>query len=433
MVPTLLVTLLLAVAAGTAPDRVDVTMLTGTYRWEEGGFVDLFTWSELGPGRLVAFDDQGGVRALTPEGPRLFSAGPAVAVPSPVAAHIRFDPAEGEPRVQALVWEAEGRPPRRARRVEDHRAEEVAFANGAVRLAGTLLLPLAPGPHPALVLVHGSNAQDRNGTLPFARFLVRHGVAILAYDKRGVGASEGDWRTAPFEALADDALAGVAMLRGRRDIDAKRIGILGVSQGGWIGPLAASRSRHVTLVVSVSGPGVTPAQQTLDLTEAELRLSGADDAEVQEAIGLMNLGFRYGRTGDGWDAYKAALSASGERPWLPYLSLPTDPHDQGWEQQRLFWHYDPRPALRSLRCPVLAIFGGMDLGVPAAKNLALWKESTARRGHRANRLVVLPAADHVMFAAKTGSLFEIAELDGFVPNYRPTLLSWVRERFRLRP
>ncbi len=431
MTASLLVALLTSAVFEASPAPTEAGRLSGAYRWESGGFVEILLWEELGPGRLVAFDDQGWVRALTPAGPRAFTSGRSVAIPEPVGARVRFEPADASVPAQTMVWEAEGQPSQLARRVEDHRAEAVVFANGTTRLAGTLLIPPTKGPHPALVLLHGSGPQNRNGTLPFARFLVRHGVAILTFDKRGVGGSQGDWRKASFETLADDALAAVALLRSRRDIDKRRIGLFGVSQGGWIGPLAASRSRNVALVVSVSGPGVSPAEQTLDLIEAELRTDGVPDEEVREALDLTKLAFRYGRTGAGWENYAAALAKSQGRSWLPYLPLPPNAQDGGWEQQRLFFHYDPAPALAALRCPVLALFGAKDSGIPVEKNRSRWQEALTRGGHREHALIVVPAANHIMFEAKTGSMFEIPSLDRFVPDYRRILLDWLRQRFGL--
>lgn len=428
----MLVVALLSSAVSDPPAALEVSQLCGAYRWDSGGFVDIQVWEELGPGQLVAFDDHGWVRALTPAGARAFTAGRSIAVPEPVAARVRFEPGDGAVPARTLVWYVDGQPPRVARRVEDARVEDVTFANSATHLAGTLMTPLSAGPHAALVLAHGSGPQDRNGTLPFARFLVRHGIAILTFDKRGVGASQGDWRKASFEILADDALAAVAFLRSRPHVDAKRIGLFGVSQGGWVGPLAASRSRDVALVVSVSGPGVTPGEQMLDMIEAELRLSEVPEPEVQEALGLTHLAFRYGRTGAGWGEYAAALARSRERSWLPYLRLPANLQDGQWEQQRLFYHYDPAPALASLRCPVLALFGGKDSGVPAEKNRSRWQEALTRVRHREHDLIVIPAANHVMFEASSGSMFEIPSLDRFVPEYRMILLDWLRGRFGIR-
>jgi hypothetical protein len=404
--------------------------VAGAYRWDAGGFVDIIEWDELGSG-FVAFDDRGWVRALTPTGARSFSAGPGVALAEPVVARIRFEPAEPSAPARNLVWETDETPARAAWRTADALSENVSFDSGATRLAGTLLVPTSGGPHPALVLIHGSGPQNRSATLPFARFLVRHGVALLSFDKRGVGASQGDWRRASFEMLADDALAAVAYLKSRREIDPKRIGVFGVSQGGWIGPLAASRSADVALVVSVSGPGVTPAEQTLDLIEAELRFDGVREAEIAEAIRLTKLAFHYGRTRSGWDEYAIARARSHERSWLPHLDLPDDPNDDEWEQQRLFFHYDPAPALAALRCPVLALLAEKDSGIPVEKNRRRWLEAL-EGGEAAHEIVVVPGANHIMFGAKTGSAAEIPSLDGFVPEYRGILLEWLRARFDLR-
>ena len=431
MTASLLAALLASTMIEASTTATEVDRLSGAYRWESGGFLEVLPWEELGPGRLVAFDDQGWIRALTPAGPLVFTAGRSVAVLEPVGARVTFEAADATSPARTLVWEADGQPPRLARRVEDHRAEEVAFANGTTRLAGTLLLPPTGGPHPALVLLHGSGPQNRYGTLPFARFLVRHGVAILAFDKRGVGGSQGNWRKTSFETLADDALAAVDLLRSRRDIDRKRIGLFGVSQGGWIGPLAASRSRKVALVVSVSGPGVTPAEQTLDLIEAELRTEGVPEEEIREALDLTRLAFRYSRTGAGWEDYAGALARSQGRSWLPYLPLPPDALNEAWEQQRLFFHYDPAPALAALHCPVLALFGAMDSGIPVEKNRGRWQEALTRGGHRDHALIAIPAANHLMWEAKTGSMYEIPGLDRFVPEYRKILLDWLRPRLRL--
>lgn len=342
----LVVALLSSAVSGAPPAALEVSQLCGAYRWDSGGFVDIQVWEELGPGQLVAFDDRGWVRALTPAGARAFTAGRSIAVPEPVAARVRFEPADGAVPARTLVWYVDGQPPRVARRVEDARVEDVTFANGATHLAGTLMTPLTAGPHAALVLAHGSGPQDRNGTLPFARFLVRHGLAILTFDKRGVGASQGDWRKASFEILA-----AVAFLRSRPNVDAKRIGLFGVSQGGWVGPLAASRSRDVALVVSVSGPGVTPGEQMLDMIEAELRGGRA-----------------------------ARIAPGSERA--------------------------PRRIPPSLR-------------------------RSGRSGRRAD-LIVIPAANHVMLQASSGSMFEIPSLDRFVPEYRMILLDWLRGRFGIR-
>src|SRR5262249_13179030 len=142
-----------------------------------------------------------------------------------------------------------------ARKVSPRTTEGVSFRSGELTLRGTLWLPTGAGPYPAIVYAHGSGPATRN--VAFYPALFSHlGFAVLAFDKRGAGESEGDWKAASFDDLAGDVLAGIAYLGSRPDIDGKRIGIWGVSQGGWIGSLAAARSGKVAFLAVQVGSGV---------------------------------------------------------------------------------------------------------------------------------------------------------------------------------
>jgi pimeloyl-ACP methyl ester carboxylesterase len=191
-----------------------------------------------------------------------------------------------------------------------------------MQFAGTLRRPVAGGRVPAIVLVHGSGPEDRDYVLPWARFLVRHGVAVLGYDKRGVGGSSGDWNNASFDDLAGDAIAAVQYLKTRPDVDAARIGLLGISQAGWIMPLAAVRSKDVAFLISLSGAGVPVADTTLDQASNEMTASGMKPATIAAILDLMKRQYHFARTGQGWDEYiagRAALAARIGRP--PTVSL----------------------------------------------------------------------------------------------------------------
>jgi len=145
--------------------------------------------------------------------------------------------------------------------------EEVRFRSGDVTLAGTLVLPSSGGPHPAMVLVHGSGNVDRRQWeyRSQADFLARQGFAAFIYDKRGVGESGGAWWEADegFADLAADVLAAVSFVRARPDIRANRIGLLGGSQAGWVMVRAASTSRDVAFLVLESAPAISPAEQEI--------------------------------------------------------------------------------------------------------------------------------------------------------------------------
>ena len=132
--------------------------------------------------------------------------------------------------------------------------EDVRFSNGNARLAGALIRPATGVRHPAIILVPASGPEDREYLLPLVHFLIRHGIAVLGYDKRGVGGSTGDWNTASFDDLAGDASAAFEYLKTRPDIDHRQIGLFGLSQAGWIMPLAAIRTKGLAFLISVSLP-----------------------------------------------------------------------------------------------------------------------------------------------------------------------------------
>lgn len=300
---------------GQPPKSVALAAYSGAYQVGADRFAYLQPWIELGEDHLTWFDESGEIRALIPAAVDQFNVGPAAGVPEPAEGRVTFSRGpKGEITgfVRRPIGDggAAAAGPLEAKRVRLWNETDLVFRNGDVTLAGTLMVPTGAGRHPAIVLVHGSGPLDRRAILPFTNFLVRHGVALFGYDKRGVGGSSGDWHEASFDDLAADVLAALELLRGRDDIDPDRIGLFGVSQGGWIGPLAASRSPHVAFVVSVSGPGTTPGVQNLDHLENELRAEGVGEPGIAEALALARLTHAYTRSGAGWDKVEAAASAA---------------------------------------------------------------------------------------------------------------------------
>ncbi len=269
---------------------------TGVYRWEPDAFVYLQMWNEFSgftnPSQLVAFDESGEIRVLYPSTGGQFFAGPGAAVPGSIESRIEFQ-RDGSGKITSLTWRREGAAPRTAHRVEIETQEDVRFSSGDVQLAGTLIRPSTRGKHPAIILVHGSGAENREYVLPFARFLIRRGVAVLCYDKRGVGGSTGDWNSASFEDLAGDVVVAFEYLKTRSDIDAARIGLLGVSQAGWVMPLAAIRAKNLAFLISISGAGVPPAETTIDQAQNEMTARGMKPQTVADIVALMKLQYRF--------------------------------------------------------------------------------------------------------------------------------------------
>jgi hypothetical protein len=227
-------------------DRDALKRYTGFYRAPDQRLLFLFPSSPLGIPHLMSCDDAGRVAGVYPVGDGDFVVGAGFLAPFPETARIRFVHAVRDPPT-ALRWREAGTE-REAPRVPLYDEQPSEFRSEGVTLAGTLLLPRTPGRRPAVVLVHGSREGDRYGALMHAAFLLRHGVALLAYDKRGVGGSGGDWRTASIPQLAGDAEQAVQWLKSRAEIDPGQIGVLGLSEGGWVAPLAATRSGDVAFV-----------------------------------------------------------------------------------------------------------------------------------------------------------------------------------------
>jgi pimeloyl-ACP methyl ester carboxylesterase len=332
----------------------------GAYQWAPNAFVYLQMWNEFTgftkPSELVAFDESGEVRTLYPTDRDQFFAGPGAAVPASIESRVKFS-RDGTGRITSLTWRREGAAPRAARRVETEKREDVQFSNGSVRLAGTLISPAASGKHPVIVLVHGSGAENRDYILPWARFLIRRGIAVLGYDKRGVGGSTGDWNVASFDDLAGDVLAAFEYLKTRSDIDRSAVGLLGISQAGWIMPLAATRAKDLAFLISVSGAGVSPAETTIDQARNEMTARGMKPQIVADILGVMKLQYEFARTGRGWEDYAAAREKLAARIGPPPDTLPRTPDHPYWQFIRRSYFYDPSPTLRQLQLPVLAFFG----------------------------------------------------------------------------
>jgi uncharacterized protein len=368
------------------------------------------------------------IRTLYPTDRDRFFAGPGAAVRTSIESRVEFQ-RDGTGKIVALTWQRDGAPPRIARRVETERHEDVRFASGSIQLAGTLITPTTGRKHPAIILVHGSGPQSRESILPFARFLVRHGMAVLGYDKRGVGGSTGDWKTASFEDLAGDVTTAFEYLKSRSDVDSGQIGLFGVSQAGWIMPLAAVRAKDIAFLISVSGPGVPAAETTIDHAQNEMIADGMPRQTVEQIISLMKRQYEFARTGQGWDEYAATREKLAAQRELS-ATFPKTPDHPSWQFMRRLYFYDPAPTLRRLQTPTLALFGELDNNVLAEKNEAAWEAALKAGGNRDYTLRILPKANHLQLEARVGTNAEMASLDRFVPAYFTTVQDWLAKRVR---
>jgi pimeloyl-ACP methyl ester carboxylesterase len=310
--------------------------------------------------------------------------------------------------------------------------QEVSYENKAaqIKFAGTLTLPRSGAPHPAVLLITGSGPQDRNETLmghkPFlvlADYLTRRGIAVLRVDDRGVGGSGGKIDEGTTEDFAGDAVAGVECLKSRKEIDPRRIGLIGHSEGGVIAPLAATRSSDVAFVVMMAGTGVAGDKVIATQSYAVPKAMGADEegASMNRNIAMLMVDAALSETDPVAAEHRfqerlATLTANwteAQRSALKAMQsqLQTQMKQLTSRWFRTFLTLDPKPILMKVKAPVLAINGELDTQVVPKQNLPAIVEALEAGGNPDYTVVKLPKLNHLFQTARTGSLAEYSQIE----------------------
>jgi pimeloyl-ACP methyl ester carboxylesterase len=347
----------------------------------------------------------------------------------------------------------EARRPQTPKKPYPYEEIEVAYENkkGGVKLAGTLTEPRSGGPFPAVLLITGSGPQDRDETIfghkPFlvlADYLTRRGIAVLRVDDRGVGGSTGKTSESTSADFAGDVLAGVEFLKGRKEINASQIGLIGHSEGGIIAPLVASRAKDIAFIVLLAGTGL-PGEEILYLQGAAiLKVAGADPEMLAKQKAVQARIFAIVREEKdtaaaekkirtALDEFVSKLSKEEKKQGLESLggSSAMDAQAQmvlsPWF--RHFLDYDPRPALRKVTCPVLALNGEKDVQVPAEVNLKAIAAALKEAGNKDVTTLQLPNLNHLFQTCKTGSVTEYAAIEEtLAPVALETIADWISKR-----
>lgn len=325
---------------------------------------------------------------------------------------------------------------------------EVSYPNpkSGNTLAGTLTVPRSGGPFPVALLITGSGPQDRDEALmghkPFlilSDYLTRRGIAVLRVDDRGVAKSTGNFATATTLDFADDVRAGIAYLKTRKEIDPKKIGLIGHSEGGLIGPMVAAKSPDVAFVVMMAGPGIT-GEKILYLQQALLSkalgasddviaqnrkvneqlfavaMTEKDDAVAAQKIQAIVAKLKAGMSEEARKAGGAAIDAQVEGQTKALLSP--------WF--RFFLAYDPRAALTRVKCPLLAINGEKDMQVPPKDNLPVIEAALKEGGNKDFTVKQLPGLNHLFQTADTGAVSEYATIEETMsPIALKTMGDWI--------
>ena len=327
-------------------------------------------------------------------------------------------------------------------------SEEVTFRNGKanIKLAGTLTLPQKEGNFPVVVLITGSGPQNRDeelmGHKPFlvlSDYLTRNGIAVLRYDDRGTAQSEGDFKTATSLDFASDVEAAISYLMTRKEINKKKIGLIGHSEGGLIAPMVASGSKDVNYIVLLAGPGIKGSQLLLLQQELIGRASGVSESDLQKSKEINSTAFDMVIKSTNPEKLKSELTnyltqKSKESPDSQkaaemsdsiMIKAQVDQITSPW--MLYFLRYDPVPALEKVKCRVLALNGEKDLQVPPKQNLPAIKAAVIKGGNSNVTSVELPDLNHLFQECTTGLPGEYAQIEQtFSPKALEEITRWIK-------
>src|SRR5687768_7422230 len=412
----------------------------GAYRFRNGDYIVIDRFPNTHDTLWVTDVKSGQARTIFPRSETQFTGGPALYVVSPTRQTLTFRDSGGQGGghggVHVVDLDHEGRQSGAFATRVPIPQKEVTFKNGDVTLAGTLLIPTTKGKRPALVFVHGSGAQSREMYWGLGYLYAARGFAVLAYDKRGVGKSTGNWREASFEDLADDAVAAARFLQSRTDIAPKQIGFWGQSQGGWIAPLAASRFPEAAFAVALSGGGLSPADTELFDTEFELIKAGYTPDEVKEALAFQKLKNEIIGSADKWDEYTKARAIAKDKKWFRHRGIDVygaeKRDDPFWTHMRRSYVYDPAPTLRASPAPLLAIFGELDSPEGVKANVRAIRQIMDKAGRRDYVVKVYPNGSHNLMEVPPDNPNEWVRLKRFPPGFFETMVDWTTTQVRRR-
>ena len=324
-----------------------------------------------------------------------------------------------------------------------YHSEEVTFQNtkANISLSGTLTLPTKEGNFPVVILITGSGPQTRDeeifghkAFLVLSDYLTKNGIAVLRYDDRGVGQSTGDFKSATSADFATDVESAIDYLKTRNEINKKKIGLIGHSEGGLIAPIVAVKSKDVAFIALLAGTGIQGDQILLLQQKLIAKASGTSDEEVQKTELENTKVYKIIKQSTTMEQLKIDLTnyykqALKENPngmsEDQFVNLMVENLATPWMQY--FISYNPVPTLEKVKCPVLAINGAKDLQVPPKENLEGIKKAVTKGGNKNMTTIELPNLNHLFQECTTGSPKEYGTIEQtFSPTALTIVLNWIK-------
>lgn len=302
--------------------------------------------------------------------------------------------------------------------------KRIEFNNGKQKLVGELILPPGNAPFPIVVQTHGSGVETREASRGMAYLFAANGIASFIFDKRGCGESTGKEWHAAFDEYAHDLLAGVEAISTMPEINSRKIGLYGHSQGGWVVPLAYSlKPDKFSFCILSAANAVTPVEENLYAGDEEIRLLGYDEMTLKEIHHFRKIKYDVGISGKGLKEYKNSILPEAEKkPWFK-LTGGNLPDNIFWKENG---YYDAQAALKSITCPVLVLYAEHDISTDSKTNMPLmqkWIPSDQVT------IKLFEKANHAMLKVerKDFSSKQMPFIKQFADGYKETIVGWLNK------
>ncbi len=315
-------------------------------------------------------------------------------------------------------------------KINNHIRTEVSFKNDTTILKGDLYLPTSKGHHPVVVFAHGSGASTR-GVGFFTTYFLQLGIGVLTFDKRGAGLSTGDWETASLETLADDICAGINFLKTIPSVNHQQIGILGNSQGGWVGSMAAAKTKDLAFLLMRVGSGESVLETISHEYKGSLLADGFNAVEVEEMIGMYRKHWLAAAAGKTWEEGNEILKSYNSKNWykklFPQERVSSPSSAKWWIWLKANLAYDSYDYLKKVQTPTLWLMAEKDWNVNSQKSYPRVKEALAIAANKDYTVKIIPNMGHTGMVVQNGYYNEPLSWK-YAAGFWNTMETWLKVR-----
>lgn len=316
------------------------------------------------------------------------------------------------------------------KKIQTHTRESLSFKSGNHTLEGDLYLPDSKGKHPIVVFVHGSGPSTR-GVSFFTTYFLQLGIGVFTFDKQGAGKSQGDWETASLEELANDVVAAVNAVKLNPNVNPKKIGILGNSQGGWVGSMAAAKSKDVSFLLMRVGSGQNVLETIAHEYEGSYIADGFSKEEIAEIMPMIRQHWILAPQNKTWEEGNDLYLSYKDKPWysrvFPKPRVKSEGSEKWWTWLSKNLYVDSYDYLKQLKIPVLWQLAEKDWNINSQKSAPRVKEALTKAGNKDFTVTIIPNMGHTGLVVKTGLPNDQLSWE-YAPGFWDTMTTWLKDR-----